>query len=96
MNSYLDEEMILLEFHETWEQFVNTSLYLHKSELLATNATAIFVLEDEHDPISVDLNEAWANRDPRWDEDDYFHVVTLGHIYDGRGKYGCCPIYVTV
>lgn len=85
-----DEEMILLEFHEDWGQYVNTSLYLRKGVPLATNATALFQLEISKgfssEVVERSLNDFWATRDPSMDEQDYFHVGTVGHLYDGDGQ----------
>lgn len=74
--------MVLLDFPH-WNTTVATYLYLSKDTPLATNATAVFVLEDHAAPITKDVNTLWATRDPSKDTATHYHVHTIEHGYTG-------------
>lgn len=60
---------------------------LEKDIPLATNATAIFRMEDTAEPVILDVNEMWdVRRDPSLDTETHVHVGYVEHLYGIGGQ----------
>ena len=80
-----DEDAILLGY-PSWGLHVNASLMLERGVPLATNATAIFYMEDMAEPVTLDVNEMWDTSDPALDTETHLHIGNVEHYYTKGGQ----------
>ena len=80
---FVEYEMVLLEYPE-WATEVETYLLLDKQHPLATNVTAVFLMDIEDpdiQPVVLDVNKIYAASDRSLDTDTHTHIHTIKHTY---------------